>query len=177
MRWLGKKLESHGLMFSNLSFANWTRKKMRLVLSQLPQAGVKSKGEAGKFRLFGVCFLPPVPLRWDAVLWFVATVLHSWNQDLFLSLPLLHACAYVHARTNTHTALSPNLLQKGLFIRLLHRRHSFLGAAMVWWKDKEQCLTTGSTDFTMNFIWPTSSCGMDIYLPNCEKLQNQIFSF
>lgn len=37
------------------------------------------KGEAGKVRLFGVCFLPWVPLGWDAVVCFVATVLHSWN--------------------------------------------------------------------------------------------------
>lgn len=53
-----------------------------------------------------------MPLGWDAVMCFVAIVLHSWNQDLFLSLPLLHTCAYVHAHTNTHTALSPNLLQR-----------------------------------------------------------------
>lgn len=72
-----------------------------------------------------------MPLGWDAVMCFVAIVLHSWNQDLFLSLPLLHTCAYVHAHTNTHTALSPNLLQKGLFSRLLPRGHTFPGAAIV----------------------------------------------
>lgn len=135
---------------------------------------MRFKAEAGKFRLFGVCFLPCVPLGWDAVVCSVAALLHSWNPGLFLSfsLSLCLSCTHGHMcmyYTNTHPTLLPNLLQKGLFTWLLDRHVSRTGYSLVE-EPRER-----PDQWEYRYRHPASPgqpspCGMDLYLPTCERL-------
>lgn len=102
---------------------------------QLPLLSMRSKAQAAKFSLVGVCFLPRVPLGWDAVVRGVATRLHGWNQDISLSFSLIlspcPALRCTHHR-NVHTTLLSNLSPKFTSSWLFHGQHTFSGMAIVW---------------------------------------------
>lgn len=101
--------------------------------------------------------------------------LESGPFPFFISLA--HMCKSACMLKYTHCSLT-QLVAKGLFSRLLHRGQTFPGAAIVWWKNQEQCLIRGRTDFAMNFIWPTSSYGMDIYTSQIVKdCKTRTFTF
>lgn len=66
---------------------------------QLPLPSMRSKAQAGKFRLVGVCFLPRVTLGWDAVVWGVLHVCIAGiktSLSLFLSPSPVLLCTRAH---------------------------------------------------------------------------------
>lgn len=107
MRWLGEKLESQGLMFSNLSFANWTLKKMRLVLPQLPQPRLRYRVRLARSGCLVCAFcLVCCGMECSHVLCgYSFAGLDSGPFPFFTSLARMCLCACIHKYT--HCTLTP----------------------------------------------------------------------